>query len=168
MGRKLLVENIMQFIPSIHKRLFKGLTSFEISRQQSELLFIISHKNGRTMSYYSEKTMISKPNLTIIADKLIDEGYVERGFDKDDRRIITLNITDKGLEYLEKVKKIVIESISAKLDNLSDSDVDRLNSLFAEINSIFAEYFAKEEERQKGEKAEKGEKEKNQTDCCLS
>ena len=137
MSKAVLVENLMAFLPNLHKKLFKGVPPFEISRQQAELLFFVFKENGMPMSYYSDKTMVSKPSLTLMADKLIEEDFIERGFDKDDRRVITLNITQKGIDCVNRQREKIKETVILRLEVLSENEVTRLNALFDEINQIF-------------------------------
>src|ERR1035437_4927441 len=50
-----------------------------------------------SMSEIGEKLFISKPNVTTLIDKLIENGFTERLPDKSDRRIIKIRITKKGI-----------------------------------------------------------------------
>lgn len=43
--------------------------------------------------------------LTNIADRLMKDAYVERTFDKGDRRIIRISITEKGRNILDQAQK---------------------------------------------------------------
>lgn len=137
MNREKLAENLLTFIPLIHKKLMKGFPSNEIPKQQLGLLHLISRHDEKPMNYYSEKMMIPKSNLTVIADKLIEEGLIQRVFDPSDRRIIILKITEKGEEYLLEFKKKVIKEMETKLGLYSDNDVKRLNELIEEMKTIF-------------------------------
>ena len=38
------------------------------------------------MHYYGQKLLISKPNMTTLANKLIKEGLLERQTDENDQR----------------------------------------------------------------------------------
>lgn len=136
MDREAVVEILTTVLPNMYKRLFRGMPSFDISHQQAQLLFWISKEDGMTMSFYSEKTMISKPNLTLMADKLIEEGFVVRGFDKGDRRIITLNITEKGLDQIKVMKEKVKQIIMQRLGNLKDEDIAQLSHHLKGIKQI--------------------------------
>ena len=89
------------------------------------------------MSYYSENMMISKPNLTVLADKLINEGFLERIYDPADRRIISLKITEKGEIFLHERRNKVKQSLFRKFDSLGPDDIKRLNELLEEIKTIF-------------------------------
>ena len=95
MERAKLIENMMTFFPLLHKKMVKRWPLSSISKLQFELLFSIIKHDGMPMSYYSEKMLISRPNLTGLSDKLIEEGLVERLQDPDDRRIIILKATKK-------------------------------------------------------------------------
>ena len=137
MDREKLVENLLTFLPLMHKKLMKGVSTCGISKQQLGLLFHISNEDEKLMSYYSEKMMVPKPNLTLMADKLIEEGLIERTFDLNDRRIINLKITRKGSKYIVEYKEKVRQEIIKKLDLLNDSDAKRLNELIEEMTEIF-------------------------------
>ena len=135
--REKLAENIQTFVPFIFKKLIKSMPNFEISKHLLELLFLIKKEDKKPMSYYSEKMMIPKSNLTVMADKLFEDGFIEREFDPNDRRVIILKITEKGDKYLcehvKKMKQLMIK----KLDLFNDEDIKRLNELLEEIRAIF-------------------------------
>ncbi len=137
MDREKLSESILTIVPFLFKKLMKVFPAAEISKQQLELLFQISHEDRKPMSFYSEKMMVPKSNLTVISDKLIIEGLIERVFDPNDRRIIILKITPKGVEYLGEYKKIIIREMKKKLESLNNDDIKRLNELIGEMKIIF-------------------------------
>lgn len=137
MDREKLAENIQTFVPLMFRKIMKVFPTFEISKQQIGLLFHVKHDNKKPMNFYSDKMMIPRSNLTVISDKLIEEGYIQRLYDPSDRRVVILEITSKGEEclngYKEKVKKEMIK----RLDVLNDEDIKRLNVLLEEMKTIF-------------------------------
>lgn len=136
MDREKFVENLLITIPLMKKKLLKNFPTCGISKQQLGLLFLISSEDEKPMNYYSEKMMTPKPNLTGMADKLIEEGLIERTFDPGDRRIVILKITEKGKEYLIEFKKKLRKEMIKKLEVLNDNDVKRLNYLIEELKEI--------------------------------
>lgn len=137
MDREKLAENLQTFVPLMFKKIMKAFPASEISQPQIGLLFHVKKNKGKPMSYYSEKMMVPKSNLTVISDSLIKEGYIERKFDPSDRRVIILELTGKGEEFLNNYKEKVREQIKKRLDNLEEEDVIRLNELIEEMKSIF-------------------------------
>jgi DNA-binding MarR family transcriptional regulator len=109
----------------------------EMPKQQMGLLHHISMENRRPMNYYSEKMMVPKSNLTVIADKLIKEGLIERSFDVKDRRIIILALTQKGEDYINENMKNLKGAMMEKMDSFNDDDIKRLNELIEEMKEIF-------------------------------
>jgi DNA-binding MarR family transcriptional regulator len=137
LDREKLAENMLRFLPLMFKKLMRVHPTFDMPKQQMGLLFHISKENGRPMSYYSEKMMVPKSNLTVISDKLIKDGFIERSFDSNDRRVIILTLTPKGEEYInENFKRIKGEMIE-RLDSFNDEDIKRLNELIEEMKKIF-------------------------------
>lgn len=137
MDREKLAENLLSLLPTMFKKLMKVHPTFEMPKQQMGLLFNISKENGKPMSYYSDKMMIPKSNITVIADKLINDGFVERSFDSNDRRVIILALTKKGEEYInENIKRIKGEMME-RLDSFNDEDIERLMELIIEMKEIF-------------------------------
>lgn len=137
MEREKLAENILNFLPLMFKRLMKAHPPFDMPKQQMGLLFHISKEDRRSMSYYSEKMMVTKSNLTVLADKLINDGFVEREFDPDDRRVIILALTKKGEEYINENIKRIKGEMTERLNLFNDEDVKRLNELIEEMKAIF-------------------------------
>lgn len=136
MEREKFVESFASFIPYLFKKVMRGFQVGGISKMQLELLFKISNENGKPMSYYSEKMVIPKSNLTVLSDKLIKEGYVERVYDRNDRRIIILSITEKGEAVLTEHKNMMKKAMVKKLESISDEDIKRLNLLIEEMKEI--------------------------------
>lgn len=138
MNRDKLLDYILSFMPLLHKKLFKEHHGYKMSRHQMGILFSIKKENGKPMKHYCEKLMISKPNLSTVVNKLIEEDLLERKTDKKDRRIINLYITDAGEKLLTTQMDIVKKDMLNKLEVLSDDDIEKLIKNFEEMKSIFS------------------------------
>ncbi len=137
MDRRTLVDNMQIFLPLMFKKLVKSYPDFEISKQHLKLLYIIKNEDRKPMSYYSEKMSIPKSNITVMTNKLFEEGLIEREFDPKDRRIILIKLTDKGDEYLCECWDRIKQHMLRKIDVLDNEEVKRLNELIEEMKLIF-------------------------------
>ena len=90
------------------------------------------------MNYYCSQMMISKPNLTVMTDKFIEEGLIERDYKEDDRRVIILRLTQKGENILIEQKKMFTSMVLERLKKLDDEEVLRLNELMEEAMKIIS------------------------------
>jgi DNA-binding MarR family transcriptional regulator len=136
MQREILADNMLTFLPIMLKKLTKNYLNINITKQQFELLYKISTNNKKTMSYYSKEMLISKPNLTIIVDKLINEELIIRSFNPKDRRVIYLEITEKGSQYLNEYKNKIREEVIKKFSSLDEENVKKFNEIIEEFKII--------------------------------
>ena len=136
--REKYVENFLTFMPILHKKLFKGVTQSDITMRQMGFLFFLKNYEGKPMNYYCSQMMISKPNLTVMTDRFIEEGLIERGINEDDRRVITLKLTSKGENILLEHRKMFTSMVLERLKKLDDKEVLRLNELMEEAMMIIS------------------------------
>lgn len=132
-----LVYKLLLLMPTLQKRILKSndvTVNSKLSPLQFYLIVILNENGILSMSELSKNICISKQQLTPMIDKLIDVGFVERSFNKNDRRIINVKLNDKGLEFLNGTKIKMSESLTKKLNLLSKEDVDKL---LASIDTIF-------------------------------
>ena len=86
----------------------------EITRRQARLLLFLSHKGEVKMTELADVFGVRGPSLTPMVDKLMDSGYIERGTDAADRRVVTVNLTSKGKSILQRIE----QNFSAQVDDL--------------------------------------------------
>ncbi len=75
---------------------------------------LVAHNGTMILTDLSRKVLRSKYSVTRIIDKLEKEGYVKRESIHGDRRAKNINITRKGLDFIEKripQRKVVTEEV---------------------------------------------------------
>ena len=97
-----------------------------------------------SMSDIGKHLAMPKPHVTVIIDKLICEGFVERQNDPNDRRIINIAITEKGKEVFHEIKKTLAENMKIKLLNLSEEEQDILAVASQQVKDILIAILSKE------------------------
>ena len=96
------------------------------------------------MSDIGKHLSMPKPHVTVIVDKLIDEGYVERQNDPNDRRIINILLTEKGKEDFEAMKQAISENLKEKLSLLNEEEQQRLSMASQSVKEILLTILSKE------------------------
>ena len=124
----------------IWKRIFEQ----HFPGSQSHIVFLLERRGPQKMSELAESLRLTPGAVTIASDKLIEEGYLERLRDENDRRVIFLQITDKGKETLNELRVEGRKAMKAVFSNLSDSDMQHLIKTFElaanNMNEIRGEY----------------------------
>lgn len=125
----ILIDNIM---------FDKLLLNFnlELPKNQSMVLGVLYEEKSLPISEIGKKLEISKPQMTVIIDKLIEEDLVERIPDKKDRRVINVNLTTKGKKHLHKMYLSLRDNIKLKLLSLSKEDILTLSNSLQTARSI--------------------------------
>ena len=88
-----------------------GLTN--LAPSHGDILFYLYKKDNSTMKDIADKIHRTKATLTVLIDKLEENGFVTREKSSQDNRNTLIALTDKG-----KKLKPIFEQISKELNNL--------------------------------------------------
>lgn len=145
----LKIDSIADNLISIHPLLFKSIS--KPLRNQTSItpggMFVLGSlkRNGtQSMSDIGKCLSMPKPHVTVIVDKLIEEGYVKRQSDPNDRRVVNILLTEKGLMDFESIKQEISENLKIKLSKLSDEEQEILVDASQKIREILISILSKE------------------------
>lgn len=97
-----------------------------VTRSFLPLLFLLNSAGSITMSEAARRTGASKPHMTLQAERLVEEGLIERQAASDDRRIVTIRLTPKGAELVQRMKAATKERAGRVFSALSDETIERI------------------------------------------
>lgn len=141
----LITENLISIHPLLYKSISKPLrTKTSITPGGMFVMGSLKRHGTLSMSDIGKCLSMPKPHITVIVDKLIDEGYVERLSDPKDRRIVNISLTTKGMTDFEEIKQAVSENLKIKLSTLSDEEQDRLAVASQQVKEILISILSKE------------------------
>ena len=104
---------------------------FGISPQQFNILRILKGaKEPLKVQVIKERMIERSPNATSLMDKLCAKELIERIPCPDDRRVVHIVITNKGLELLELISKEMNKDL---LENLTEDEAGQLSDLLDKI-----------------------------------
>ena len=107
-----------------------------ITIQQFNVLRILrgQHPKGITTSDIRSRMLDKMSDASRMVDRLERLGFVEKFRNKDDKRLVVVKITDKGLKLLEDVKSAEAEVLNwAK--SLNSEEAKELNRLLDKIRA---------------------------------
>jgi homoprotocatechuate degradation regulator HpaR len=79
------------------------LAVFGVTEQQWRVLRALWDANGCEIRMLSDRTLISRPSMTGIIDRLERDGLVERRSDPEDGRRTTVHLTRKARRLYERI-----------------------------------------------------------------
>ncbi|MHB1909239.1 MAG: MarR family winged helix-turn-helix transcriptional regulator [Nitrososphaerales archaeon] len=104
----------------------KNLARVGIGIPELRILRTLEDSGPTQMARLSLAALLTQPAITVIVDKLEDQGYVERARSKEDRRVINIKITQSGEALLKDALKIHKQFVEKMLEGLSDSELEEL------------------------------------------
>lgn len=123
---------LMRLIWLGHRRSAQLLTRFQLTVPQFlALVCLVRQGQGCQMGRLADEMHHTSPTMTGIIDRLVDAGLVERHSDSSDRRLVLVDLTDRGRELLEEVRLARQGQLNRALEELSDADVAQLKRLLA-------------------------------------
>lgn len=128
-----VMVNIRHTSNWIANRQNQFISQFDLSIPQFNILRIL-RGDRRMISVNTVKDrMIEKsPNTTRLMDKLIDKKLISRVRCDTDRRIVFVEITEKGMNLLEEIDRTFDDS-QFRTNNLSNEEADMLSSLLDKV-----------------------------------
>jgi DNA-binding MarR family transcriptional regulator len=100
-----------------------------ISHAQVSVLYLLSFHNHSSVKQTGDFLGISKSAVTQLADPLVEKGLISRNNDPQDRRVVRMGLTDKGLQCLKKLAKYKYDGVRTAVGYMSDNDVENLSAL---------------------------------------
>jgi DNA-binding MarR family transcriptional regulator len=134
-----MLNDIYTIIPLFHRTILKvDNLSYNPMSSEFKAMGILMRHGPLPMSRIGLWLGISKPNMTAIIDKLIEEKRVERKTDLKDRRIIEVSLTADGKKLIQDCWKEARESMRTKLSLLSQAELDTLYTSLENIREILS------------------------------
>lgn len=105
----------------------------DLSSRQALMIGTLNNYGPLQAKELMDKLAISSGGVTVMSDKLIERGLIQRIKNEQDRRSIFLDLTDQGRELyltIERDWNVVMNKI---FDVLSDVEVAILRELFTKL-----------------------------------
>lgn len=129
-------ERFQKAISAMNRKLFLWMGARledGLTPQQCFILKQIADEGRMTSSLLAERMEVKPSAITVMIDRLVQNGFVERLDDPSDRRVTLLTLTEKGAAALEKVRKQYLDVMTRLLAVLDESEVEPFIRSFERI-----------------------------------
>ena len=136
-------DRLNQLLPVVIKEfsrrqpceLYKG----KISLPQFFIMDFLNRQGEAKMTDIARFMKVSTAAMTGFIARIIKYGYVTRGFDKKDRRIIKIKLTDKGVALVKKVTRRRRQMFINTFGRLSQEDRESYLRILTQVRDILSE-----------------------------
>ena len=107
----------------------------DLTASQYNVLRILrgSHPKALTAGEIGERTIAREPDITRLVDRLDARGLVKRARSEQDRRVVEVEITGKGLELLRELEPHSQRMPRALIGHVAPRKLRQLSKLLAEV-----------------------------------
>jgi len=136
-----LVESLMRLPPLLRSKLLRPLAESlggEISHHHFLILKILEESGPQPVSGVARCALLSRPELTLISERLVELGFADRRADEADRRITILSVTDKGRQFLKDTMARTRRILRGRLSGLTPEELRELAVILTRLAELAA------------------------------
>ncbi|WP_410769317.1 MarR family winged helix-turn-helix transcriptional regulator [Fontibacillus sp. BL9] len=133
---KELIERYMAAYFTVTKRMHGELREVlqdEMTMDQFQIIDYIVMHGKVTSTELSETFVVGKSSITAIITRLVDKGILERARDEDDRRVVYLSLTERGMSHYKKAQAKIMETLSTYLVHFGAEEVEGFLGVFEKL-----------------------------------
>jgi DNA-binding MarR family transcriptional regulator len=121
-----------------HKKLEDALEKLGLTPPQFYVLATIGYAGGLPFGEIGAKMMVTVSNLTGIVDRLEEKKLVSRKRDENDRRVVHVVLTERGVKLYKNAIPLFEKSIAQIFSSLDKPSQKELSALLRKLNSLSA------------------------------
>jgi len=114
---------------------FEPWRKLDVPLAQLKSLFLIHIRGSLTVNALASSLGVTPGNVTSIVDRLVSQGLLKRTEDPEDRRLVLLELTDKGRTTVMDIHDTNRGHIKSLFEKMSMED---LEALYRGISALLA------------------------------
>lgn len=124
---------IMRVMGRIRSIVHEGM---DLTYNQYKMLLTIYDKGNCTLNVLARELHIAMSSASGMVDRLVNQGFVFRTVDEDNRRQVMIYTTEKGEELIRELRRGIVENYRTLLERLPPRDQERLVVAFETLAEI--------------------------------
>jgi DNA-binding MarR family transcriptional regulator len=134
-------HEVLDSVPMVFRAIRAELRKYgakEMSVPQYRTLAFVYRNEGASLSDVCEHIGLTLPTMSELVDGLVAKGLLNRRTDPEDRRRMTLTLTQPGRARLESARAATMAYLEEKLRRLSASDRATITLAMRMLTELFA------------------------------
>jgi DNA-binding MarR family transcriptional regulator len=115
---------------------FANLTRHGLKPGEFTVLWLIGENPGARQGAIAERLRIKPAHMTKLVQRMVATDMIARQESRTDRRSVHLRLTDKGREFLARVRPAFLDFVARENTQLSPDDFARLIALLQKFNGM--------------------------------
>ncbi|MDD5097121.1 MAG: MarR family transcriptional regulator [Candidatus Omnitrophica bacterium] len=129
---QIMPEIMRGFIRRQNNEVYKD----KITLPQIVILEFLYRQGASKMTDLAKYMKVSTAASTGIVERLVRQGYVQRAYDHDDRRIVRIQLNAKGTSILKKIVQQRTQSVTKIFNQISAQDRAEYLRILMQVKDI--------------------------------
>ena len=144
--KKPLGKEINELARDIKKFLHYHLDGYSLGDGQFGILYDVFHNPGISQEKLSKTRNVDKTTIAKAVKKLINNGYIQREKDKTDKRVYCLLCTEKAVELMPKIERVIKLETEVLTEEFSEDEVKIFRKMMGKMTKSIDRHLRKMEE----------------------
>jgi DNA-binding MarR family transcriptional regulator len=124
------VEVLGRLFRDVHRGMFEATKNvaqqYGLSAPGMRVMGLVMERPGITVSELSRERGTAKSHVSHAVESMVQAGFIERGADPDDQRLVRLYPTAKAKEHFEAVREAVHSRMKEVLSVIPDEQMQAI------------------------------------------
>lgn len=103
----------------------RALAEFEMTHAQFGIFLMLLHKKANTAGDLARELMTDTGSMTRTLDRLEEKGFVQRTRSCEDRRVVQVELTNKGKQLADRMTQVAVDMLNHHLRGFSVAEVEQ-------------------------------------------
>lgn len=112
----------------------------DITNNDMHVIEAIGLEGGKNMSSVAKRLNITVGSLTTAVNNLVKKQYVERSRSEEDRRVVLVKLTEKGIAAFKHHEEYHRQMTETVLEKLDEEDLPVVMKVLDGLNEFFKGY----------------------------
>ncbi|MCT8978560.1 MarR family transcriptional regulator [Clostridium sp. CX1] len=121
-----IAQELIKVLKLLKRRTINNTDKKGLNISSYMILHLLKDEPRKTLTEISESLGLPNSTASVLVDKLVKEGLVDRIRDSDDRRRASICLTDKAEQYVEGIKVAHMENFGQIMRDASDSELEEI------------------------------------------
>ena len=134
-------HELLDVVPIVFREIRGELRKYgakEMSVPQFRTLGFIYRNQGASLSEVGDHIGLTLPTMSSLVDGLVDRGLIIRREDSEDRRRMTLALTQAGRTRLESAREATLANLEQRIRQLPTSDRATIIAAMHVLRALFS------------------------------
>ena len=126
-------RNLISLYKVLYKKVEGKFTENNITVLEYRILRILKENGKMTMANLADQNYVTQAWITGMIDKMESKGLVSRNRSDTDRRVIYISPTEKGEEFIEKMRKVHDEILAEAFSFMDEEKAKKILSILEDL-----------------------------------